>query len=117
MPTYSLLYACPIPVGHRVSISVYSRPKRGLIARGRKICEDEPVIIDRDTGIEYAPPWLYGGGANPNFVTGFPHLGTSHIAAAALESTEEGVVIECRIFSAVFAATGTPWVHTLLTTR
>ncbi|KXS11410.1 hypothetical protein M427DRAFT_60660 [Gonapodya prolifera JEL478] len=101
MPTYTFLYACPNPVGHRVTVIVYSIPKPGLLASGRETCDTEPVVIDRDTGIKYAPPRLYGsspGSPLPSLKTGLKGLGTTYIAEATLERTEEGVVTECRIF-------------------
>jgi hypothetical protein len=49
-----VVYAAPIPVGHRVDIRWYTRTSTGLLGgKSEKMREHEPVITDLDTGIEY----------------------------------------------------------------
>jgi hypothetical protein len=51
-----LRFACPIPVGHRVAVEFfYLAAKRasGPLVR----CPHEPIVLDEDTGIRYAPAW------------------------------------------------------------
>jgi hypothetical protein len=57
MPTQNVIviYAAPIPVGHRVDIRWYRRVSSGLLGGTKEERRDpEPVIVDLDTGIEYA---------------------------------------------------------------
>jgi hypothetical protein len=50
-----LWLACPVPVGHRVTVRWYLAAKRGvgpLVQRPH-----EPIVDDHDTGIRHTPGW------------------------------------------------------------
>lgn len=59
-------YAAPIPVGHRVEVRWYARVSAGLFGgRDEETAEHQPIVVDLDTGIEYASDHAYeqdGGG-------------------------------------------------------
>lgn len=53
-----LRYAAPIPVGHRVELHFYERDL-GFFSVGFREQRDTPLVRDLETGIEYAPVWLF----------------------------------------------------------
>jgi hypothetical protein len=56
-----VLYAAPIPVGHRVELRWYEQVSTGLLGgKNETAREHEPVLVDLDTGIEYASDHAYG---------------------------------------------------------
>lgn len=58
-PVLHILHlAAPIPVGHRVELHFY---ERDLGFFSFNFCEqtDMPLVCDLDTGIDYAPAWLF----------------------------------------------------------
>jgi len=58
-----VLYAVPIPVGHRVEIRWYTQVSDSLFGKPKKTERDfEPVIVDLETGIEFASDHAYTGG-------------------------------------------------------
>ncbi|KXS10587.1 hypothetical protein M427DRAFT_61950 [Gonapodya prolifera JEL478] len=116
MPTYNLLYPCPIPIGHRVSVTVYSRPKNGLFGtKGRVTVDKEPVVVDLDTGVEYAPAWLYGYNGMTS-ASGMHGVGPNQLVGVKTEKVEQGVVRQCRIFTNVGGDLN-QWMQTFLTTE
>ncbi len=65
MPTRDvlILYAAAIPVGHRVEVRWYTQVSSKLFGGTESTSRDhEPVIVDLDTGIEYASDHAYTGG-------------------------------------------------------
>ncbi|KAB2886337.1 MAG: hypothetical protein F9K40_22125 [Kofleriaceae bacterium] len=58
-----VLYAAPIPVGHRVELRWYTQVSSGLFGGSKETARElEPVIVDLDTGIEFASDHAYTGG-------------------------------------------------------
>lgn len=58
-----VLYAAPIPVGHRVEIRWYVQVSSRLFGGDKETPRDaEPVIVDLDTGIEFASDHAYTSG-------------------------------------------------------
>lgn len=58
-----VLYAAPIPVGHRVELRWYTQVSSGLFGGNKETAREfEPVVIDLETGIEYASDHAYTGG-------------------------------------------------------
>lgn len=58
-----VLYAVPIPVGHRVEVRWYTQISSPLFGGSRETARHhEPVIVDLETGIEYASDHAYTGG-------------------------------------------------------
>lgn len=69
MQNLVVLYAVPIPVGHRVEIRWYTHVSTKLFGGTNETERDaEPVIVDLDTGIEFASDHAYpsGGLKRPN---------------------------------------------------
>jgi hypothetical protein len=54
-----MVYAAPIPVGHRVELRRYVYEWKGLFGSGREDRPYEPIVYDLDTGIEYASDHAY----------------------------------------------------------
>jgi hypothetical protein len=64
MEEISVIYAAPIPVGHRVEIRWYSRSKAGLFGASKtQSREFEPVIKDLNSGIEYLSDFVVERGS------------------------------------------------------
>lgn len=55
MRSFSLGFAAPVPIGHRVELTIYRLHVRGLFARSAV----DAVVRDRATGIVYAPVWVW----------------------------------------------------------
>lgn len=53
-----LRHAAPIPIGHRVELHFYERDL-GLFLANFREQPDMPLVRDLETGIEYAPAWLF----------------------------------------------------------
>ncbi|HEY8376331.1 MAG TPA: hypothetical protein VIK91_07580 [Nannocystis sp.] len=98
---YVLHHAAPIPVGHRVELQFYERNDGFFVVEYIEQV-DTPLIRDLDTGIEYAPEWLFK--REP-----WEQLGPS--SAKALEMSPSvrptrslvGRVIACRVVTGVVA--------------
>ncbi len=110
---YVLHHAAPIPIGHRVELHFYARDT-GLFSHDFREQPDMPVIRDLETGIEYAPEWLFERGATSQL---------GQVSARALElsplvrptRTITGRVVACRV---VTGMSGADWtVFTYLTLR
>jgi hypothetical protein len=58
-----VVYAVPIPVGHRITMRWYRHDSTGLFGGKKTKQRDyEPVIIDHDTGIEWMSDFAHDGG-------------------------------------------------------
>jgi len=59
-----VVHATPIPVGHRVEITWHEEVQRGLVPSQERTDHrpHQPVILDLDTGVEYATDWGFGHG-------------------------------------------------------
>lgn len=68
MQTIELLYPAVIPVGHRVEIRWYEAPVGGFWGSKPVVVDHEPLVRDLDTGVVYAPGWLFAEstGVRPN---------------------------------------------------
>ncbi|MGE0791522.1 MAG: hypothetical protein AB7S26_37955 [Sandaracinaceae bacterium] len=56
--TVNVAAVCPIPVGHRVDVRIFE-VERGVFRKSWEAMDDEPLIVDLDTGVTYAPAWCY----------------------------------------------------------
>lgn len=61
METLTLLFAAPIPVGHRVEVRWYAVTTAGLFSRSHQERAHEPVVTDLDTGVEYLSDFVLQG--------------------------------------------------------
>ncbi len=57
------LFACPVPVGHRVLVRWYLRPDEGVWSDTLERVPEQPIVEDLDTGVRYAPAWMLHTGA------------------------------------------------------
>lgn len=58
-----VLYAVPIPVGHRVEIRWHTQVSGKLFGGSKETAREfEPVIVDLESGIEYASDHAYTSG-------------------------------------------------------
>ncbi len=101
METYQLLFAAPIPVGHRVELRWYEHEVVGLLS-GRRFERDayRPLVKDLDTGISYGDFDLFHHGSvlslsqdQPTSLTDEPH--PKH----RLADSVVGRVVSCRVAS------------------
>jgi hypothetical protein len=56
MENLACFYSAPIPVGHRVECRWFTHTVKGWLVDATVDVDDEPVIKDLDTGIEYSGP-------------------------------------------------------------
>jgi hypothetical protein len=54
-----VVYAAPVPVGHRVEVRWLRTTTRGLFGESHEERPAEPAILDFDTGIEWASDHAY----------------------------------------------------------
>lgn len=90
-----VLYAAPIPVGHRVEVRWYTQVSSTLFGGSKETDrESEPVIVDLDTGIEFASDHAYTGGGvkRPD-----EPIELSEVVTAEPSSLLRGVVRACRV--------------------
>jgi len=90
-----VLYALPIPVGHRVEVRWYTQMSSKLFGgRSETLREYEPVIVDLDTGIEFASDHAYTGGGvkRPD-----QPVEMSAVVTGEPASTLRGTVRACRV--------------------
>lgn len=59
METIEILFAAPIPVGHRVEVRWFEAPIGGFFGTKAEVRPHEPKLVDLDTGVTYAPGWMY----------------------------------------------------------
>ena len=90
-----VLYAVPIPVGHRVEVRWYAQVSSRLFGGTAETPrEHEPQIVDLDTGIEYASDHAYAGGEGKRPDT---PLELAPTITAAPGRVLRGVVRACRV--------------------
>lgn len=89
--TIVVLYAAPIPVGHRVTVCWFA--KSGFF--GKKKRDHEPVIVDLDTGIEYVSDFTHDGSDGIKE----PHqpIGIAETSTLTAERELTGRVTRCRV--------------------
>lgn len=93
-----VVYAAPVPVGHRVRVTWHQKVQRGLVASQVRT-EDrphQPRVTDLDTGVTYETDWAVGHGGrsvpdSPNQVA------DDALPDFRVERTVEGVVRACRV--------------------
>lgn len=95
MPTYPLLFPCPIPVGHRVRITWFESAKAGLFG-GRDGRPLEPIVEDLDTRVVYTPAWIFQDDSIYTPQTR-PTVSDTPRPDLRQSDTQEGVVAACRI--------------------
>ena len=92
-----VVYAAPIPIGHRIEVTWYQLVERGLAGQTRT--DERPAqasIRDLDTGIEYDTDWVFGGGGKPRPDT--PHdVETEPLEGFRVHRRLAGTVRRCRI--------------------
>ena len=116
METIDLLYAAPIPSGHRVQIRWYNEPEHeyGFMTDdivGHHEMTHEPVVEDLDTHVLYGPMKLFLE-EDDEFVRG----DVNALSSAPSEEYKPGRVLEGRVLSArVLIATVGEW-HQIQTT-
>lgn len=90
-----VVYAVALPVGHRVEVRWYSQVSGRLFGGTTETPrEHEPVIVDLDTGVEYASDHTYTGGGAKYFGT---PLELSPTITAEPTRVLRGVVRACRV--------------------
>ena len=90
-----VIYAAPIPVGHRVEVRWYTQVSSRLFGGDKETPRDhEPVIVDLDTGIEFASDHAYtsGGMKHPD-----QPVDLSPTATADPSTILRGTVRACRV--------------------
>ena len=65
METFEILFAVPVPVGHRVELRWYEAPTGGFFGNKAEVRPHEPQVIDLDTGVTHAPGWMYASTPSP----------------------------------------------------
>ncbi len=116
METIELLYAAPIPQGHRVRIRWYQEPEHeyGFMTDrivGHHEMTSEPVVEDLDTGVTYGPLRLFLE-RDDEFVRGQINA----LGSGPSEDYEPGRSLEGRVLSArVATSQGGEW-HQVQTT-
>lgn len=95
MPTYPLIFPCPIPVGHRVRLTWYQGTKSGFFS-GPETRPEEPLVEDLETRVLYAPSWIFLDDSyyQPMTRPGVPDTPRADLRKSA---TVEGVVVSCHI--------------------
>lgn len=105
-------HAAPIPIGHRVELQFFERDT-GFFSVEYSEQLDMPLIRDLDTGIEYAPEWLFKTGARD-------HLGVSSSQALEMSPSVRptralsGTVVACRVVTGLMAADWTVFTYLTL---
>ncbi len=90
-----VLYAVALPVGHRVEVRWYSQVASRLFGGTSETArEHEPVIVDLDTGVEYASDHAYAGGGAKAPDT---PLALAETIPTAPTRVLRGVVRRCRV--------------------
>src|SRR5262245_29851142 len=95
MQNVLVLYAVPIPVGHRVEVRWYTQVSSKLFGGKQETAREfEPVIVDLDSGIEYASDHAYtsGGMKRPD-----EPVELSSVVTAEPSSVLRGTVRACRV--------------------
>lgn len=91
-----VVYAVPIPVGHRVTVRWYAQDKAGFFGK-RKAKEFQPVVIDHDTGIEWTSDFAHDGGVGIKGPDQPIAIADAPAAGLAVERELTGKVVRCRV--------------------
>lgn len=86
----------PIPIGHRVRITLYVIETRGLFGTSRKELPHEPVIQDLDTGVIYASDRVY---ASASIKYPDRPVEIQREPVGTVVRVIEGVVAACRVIT------------------
>ncbi len=89
-------FACPVPVGHRVTLRWYLASSRGTGPLLRR--PHEPIVDDEDTGIRHAPGWTLHPSGDTR-ARELSQLGDDPSDALRLERTLTGRVLACTVVS------------------
>ncbi len=87
-------FACPVPVGHRVTLRWYLASSRGTGPLLRR--PHEPIVNDHDSGIRYAPGWILHANGDPS-VRELSQLVDEPSEALRLGRTLTGRVLACTV--------------------
>jgi hypothetical protein len=90
-----VVYAAPVPVGHRVEVRWFRTTTRGLFGESREERPAEPVILDLDTGIEWASDHAYRSQDHAKYPD--QPLQLSDTATGDVKQLLRGVVRSCRV--------------------
>ena len=93
-----VVFAAPVPVGHRVQVTWYEKVEAGLVPSQVRTDSRpaQPVIRDLDTGISYETDWAIGHGGKGRPDT--PHdVADAPLADFRVERRISGVVRRCRV--------------------
>jgi hypothetical protein len=107
-----LHYAAPIPIGHRVELHFYERDL-GFFSVGYREQRDVPLVLDVETGIEYAPTWLFKH--DPLEMMEDATRAVEPSLAVQPTRSFAGRVIACRVVTGMVGADWT--IYTYLTVR
>jgi hypothetical protein len=93
-----VVFAAPVPVGHRVEITWYEAVSRGLVPSQERVDEREhqPVLRDLDTGVEYATDWFVGASRRKRPDAPY-EVGDGARAELREQRRVEGIVRRCRV--------------------
>ena len=99
MEKYELAFIAPIPVGHRVEVTTYERPKGGFFSMEVDL-SDKPVVRDMETGVVYGSSFLYTEkegifptGAGKDVLSALPNERYTPVAQIV------GKVVDCRVLT------------------
>ena len=93
-----VVYAVPIPVGHRVTVRWYRHDATGLFGGKKTKQRDfEPVIIDHDTGVEWISDFAYDGGDGMKRPDTPISMANQPNAGFAVDREITGRVTACRV--------------------
>lgn len=110
---YVLHHAAAIPVGHRVEMLFFARDT-GFFAPDFREQPDMPVVRDLETGVEYAPEWLFD--RDPGELLAQPSSRPLEMSPMVRPTrVVTGRVVSCRVITGMSGADWT--VFTYLTLR
>lgn len=105
-------HAAPIPIGHRVELQFFERDT-GFFSVEYSEQLDMPLIRDLDTGIEYAPEWLFKTEARDNLGLTSPRALEMSPSVRPTRSLT-GTVVACRVVTGLVAADWTVFTYLTL---
>lgn len=98
--TVVVVFAAPIPVGHRVELTWFEVVRPGLVP-GQERTDDrehQPVVRDLDTGVSYTTDWVVGVERRPRPDAPY-RVGDGPRADARPSATLRGVVRACTVIT------------------